>query len=116
MTNPLSRSHDGILTPLSYICPAFTISADDFDSVFSINTPEYFEMRAFAFILGIVAVQGFPANGTLSGDDLKLMEKLLLYGQYTGVTDEELISIWNRPQKNINGKIEGIQGDISGAL
>ena len=69
-------------------------------------------MRAFAFILGIVTVQSFPANGTLSGDDLKLMEKLFLYGQYTGVSDEELISIWNRPQKIVNGKIEGINNPI----
>ena len=60
-------------------------------------------MRLFAFILGIVTVQSFPANGTLSVDDLKLMEKLLGYGFNTEVTQEELISIWNRPQKNVHG-------------
>ena len=60
-------------------------------------------MRLFAFILGIVTVQSFPANGTLSVDDLKLMEKLLGYGFNTEVTQEELISIWSRPQKNVHG-------------
>ena len=44
----------------------------------------------------------------ISGDDLEQMHKLLEYKKLTGISDEELISIWNRPEQRRDGELTWI--------